>query len=87
MCYKQKNLKKNALKNWMFNCSPGVPRELRGQIWLFLMHQKQKRQNSSDGDCAANTPYETLLKQLTTHQHSILIDLGNNCFLLKLYNY
>lgn len=24
-----------------------------------------------------NVPYETLLKQLTSHQHAILIDLGN----------
>ncbi|GFO11651.1 TBC1 domain family member 1 [Plakobranchus ocellatus] len=82
----------------------GVPRSLRGQIWLFLMQQRQlsgvsgdddddagvvddddsaKRTGGVERDVAAagrarcgNVDYEVLLKQLTTHQHAILIDLG-----------
>ncbi|KAH9489643.1 TBC1 domain member 1 [Bulinus truncatus] len=53
----------------------GVPRSLRGQIWLFLMQQRQMSSSVPDSACEA-TDYDDLLKQLTTHQHAILIDLG-----------
>ncbi|XP_059145319.1 TBC1 domain family member 1-like [Physella acuta] len=53
----------------------GVPRTLRGQIWLFLMQQRQMSSTVPDSGCTS-ADYEDLLKQLTTHQHAILIDLG-----------
>ncbi|KAK3778892.1 hypothetical protein RRG08_013156 [Elysia crispata] len=68
----------------------GVPRSLRGQIWLFLMQQRQLSgvdagdQDVGDGETVTSpgrapcgsADYEGLLKQLTSHQHAILIDLG-----------
>uniref|UniRef100_A0A2C9JIX7 TBC1 domain family member 4 n=2 Tax=Biomphalaria glabrata TaxID=6526 RepID=A0A2C9JIX7_BIOGL len=53
----------------------GVPRNLRGQIWLFLMQQRQMSSAVPDSTCDP-CDYDDLLKQLTTHQHAILIDLG-----------
>lgn len=56
----------------------GVPRGKRGDVWQFLA--KKYVANIAPLDTAAfpnyNVPYETLLKQLTSHQHAILIDLG-----------
>nr|KAG5707808.1 hypothetical protein BaRGS_015968 [Batillaria attramentaria] len=55
----------------------GVPRNMRGKIWK-LLAQHQRRHSSADADTAgiSDLGYEDLLKQLTTHQHAILIDLG-----------
>lgn len=55
----------------------GVPRNLRGSIWKFLSGQQciHGAVNSSQAD-RSELCYEDLLKQLTTHQHAILIDLG-----------
>lgn len=53
----------------------GVPRTLRGQIWLLLMQQQQIRTAVPD-KAHDSADYKELLKQLTTHQHAILIDLG-----------
>ncbi|CAG5117262.1 unnamed protein product, partial [Candidula unifasciata] len=53
----------------------GVPRTLRGQVWLLLMQQQQIRTAVPD-KAHESANYEDLLKQLTTHQHAILIDLG-----------
>ncbi|XP_064607616.1 TBC1 domain family member 1-like isoform X2 [Liolophura sinensis] len=57
----------------------GVPRTKRGEVWQYLVEQHQHNNPS----LAALNPtrnqgvgYEDLLKQLTTHQHAILIDLG-----------
>ncbi|XP_055633697.1 TBC1 domain family member 1 isoform X2 [Toxorhynchites rutilus septentrionalis] len=56
----------------------GVPRTKRGEIWLFLA--KQYSYNTAPVDKLKfpnyNTPYPTLLKNLTEHQHAIFIDLG-----------
>lgn len=56
----------------------GVPRSLRGDIWLFLAEQFSM--NTAPVDAAKfpnyNTPYNVLLKSLTEHQHAIFIDLG-----------
>ncbi|CAG9815139.1 unnamed protein product [Phaedon cochleariae] len=56
----------------------GVPRGKRGEVWKFLA--EQFCQQVAPVDAAKhpnyNVPYETLLKQLTAHQHAILIDLG-----------
>ncbi|XP_060603835.1 TBC1 domain family member 1-like isoform X2 [Ruditapes philippinarum] len=53
----------------------GVPQAKRGEVWEFLMEQHRLRYPSIE----ENTPqvdYNELLKQLTNHQHAILIDLG-----------
>ncbi|GIY14086.1 TBC1 domain family member 1 [Caerostris darwini] len=46
----------------------GVPRHKRGEIWQYLSQQSK--------DLESNGSYEELLKELTSHQHSILIDIG-----------
>ncbi|XP_034665463.1 TBC1 domain family member 4 isoform X1 [Drosophila subobscura] len=56
----------------------GVPRSKRGDVWTFLAEQHSM--NTAPVDTKRfpnfNTPYHTLLKQLTEHQHAIFIDLG-----------
>ncbi|XP_027692000.1 TBC1 domain family member 1 isoform X5 [Vombatus ursinus] len=55
----------------------GVPRHHRGEIWKFLAEQYHlKHQFPSSKQQPKDIPYKELLKQLTSHQHSILIDLG-----------
>ncbi|XP_039607217.1 TBC1 domain family member 1 isoform X2 [Polypterus senegalus] len=53
----------------------GVPRHLRGEIWKFLAEQHQIRQQLPIKQ-SKGIPYKELLKQLTSQQHAILIDLG-----------
>ncbi|XP_035209775.1 TBC1 domain family member 4-like, partial [Stegodyphus dumicola] len=59
----------------------GVPRHKRGEIWQFLAEQHRKIwDHKVQTDIDLSIPYEDLLKQLTSHQHSILIDIGKlNC--------
>ncbi|XP_018567436.1 TBC1 domain family member 1 isoform X2 [Anoplophora glabripennis] len=56
----------------------GVPRGKRGDVWQFLAEQFCAKIPPIDTTKYPNynTPYETLLRQLTSHQHAILIDLG-----------
>uniref|UniRef100_A0A8C4RR79 TBC1 domain family member 4 n=1 Tax=Erpetoichthys calabaricus TaxID=27687 RepID=A0A8C4RR79_ERPCA len=54
----------------------GVPRHLRGEIWKFLAEQHQIRQQLPIKHQSKGIPYKELLKQLTSQQHAILIDLG-----------
>ena len=58
----------------------GVPQRKRGDIWRLLVEQYPKHNpgcQKAPPHCPAyNMPYDDLLKQLTTHQHAILIDLG-----------
>ncbi|XP_059194124.1 TBC1 domain family member 1 [Centropristis striata] len=54
----------------------GVPRQHRGEIWKFLSEQYLLRQTVPSRPPANDTPYKELLKQLTSQQHAILIDLG-----------
>ncbi|GCC24664.1 hypothetical protein chiPu_0003066 [Chiloscyllium punctatum] len=54
----------------------GVPRQHRGEIWKLLAEQHQLRYRLPIKQQPKDTPYEELLKQLTSHQHAILIDLG-----------
>ncbi|KAI5087713.1 TBC1 domain family member 1 isoform X1, partial [Silurus meridionalis] len=56
----------------------GVPRQHRGEIWKFLSEQYLLRQQvpSTKKPPNNNVPYKELLKQLTSQQHAILIDLG-----------
>ncbi|KAJ0033076.1 hypothetical protein NQD34_000183 [Periophthalmus magnuspinnatus] len=54
----------------------GVPRQHRGEIWKFLSEQFLLRQTVPSRPPANDIPYKELLKQLTSQQHAILIDLG-----------
>ncbi|XP_066429292.1 TBC1 domain family member 1 isoform X1 [Eleutherodactylus coqui] len=54
----------------------GVPRHHRGEIWKFLAEQYQLRHQMPSKSPIKDVPYKELLKQLTTQQHAILIDLG-----------
>ncbi|XP_041130548.1 TBC1 domain family member 1-like isoform X2 [Polyodon spathula] len=54
----------------------GVPRQHRGEIWKFLAEQYQLHHPLPSKHQAKDTPYKELLKQLTSQQHAILIDLG-----------
>ncbi|KAM4603374.1 TBC1 domain family member 1 [Polymixia lowei] len=54
----------------------GVPRQHRGEIWKLLSEQYLLRQTVPSRPPANHSPYKELLKQLTTQQHAILIDLG-----------
>uniref|UniRef100_A0A7N6BYK9 TBC1 domain family member 1 n=1 Tax=Anabas testudineus TaxID=64144 RepID=A0A7N6BYK9_ANATE len=54
----------------------GVPRQHRGEIWKFLSEQYLLKQAVPSRPPAIDTPYKELLKQLTSQQHAILIDLG-----------
>ncbi|XP_014251258.1 TBC1 domain family member 1 isoform X2 [Cimex lectularius] len=55
----------------------GVPKMKRGDIWLHLVkHQSTKTPFNLENFPYFNVPYEHLLKELTSHQHAILIDLG-----------
>lgn len=70
----------------------GVPRSKRGEVWISLAERFSSTCPPVQPDKFPNynIPYENLLKQLTSHQHAILIDLGNFNFLkiyFKLNNY
>ncbi|XP_073833474.1 PTB_TBC1D1_like and TBC domain-containing protein plx isoform X2 [Musca autumnalis] len=56
----------------------GVPRSKRGEVWSFLAEQYSMYTAPVDTKKFPNfnTPYHTLLKNLTEHQHAIFIDLG-----------
>ncbi|XP_065092580.1 TBC1 domain family member 4 isoform X2 [Ochlerotatus camptorhynchus] len=56
----------------------GVPRAKRGEVWMFLANQHSYNTAPVDVSKYPNyyTPYQTLLKNLTEHQHAIFIDLG-----------
>ncbi|XP_076473410.1 PTB_TBC1D1_like and TBC domain-containing protein plx isoform X1 [Bombus vancouverensis nearcticus] len=56
----------------------GVPKGKRGEVWQFLAEQFCLKQPPIDTRDFPNynIPYDLLLKQLTSQQHAILIDLG-----------
>ncbi|XP_046382510.1 TBC1 domain family member 1 isoform X2 [Ischnura elegans] len=56
----------------------GVPRSKRGEVWQFLAEQHCLRTAPVDIKKFPNynVSYRGLLKQLTSHQHGILVDLG-----------
>uniref|UniRef100_A0A8B9VP39 TBC1 domain family member 1 n=1 Tax=Anas zonorhyncha TaxID=75864 RepID=A0A8B9VP39_9AVES len=54
----------------------GVPRHHRGEIWKFLAEQYHLKHHFPNKQQPKDTPYKELLKQLTSQQHAILIDLG-----------
>ncbi|XP_074603075.1 PTB_TBC1D1_like and TBC domain-containing protein plx [Brevipalpus obovatus] len=58
----------------------GVPRQKRGEIWLFLAKYNQTHgkiaRNSPSDEVDLDKSYRELLKSLTSQQHAILVDLG-----------
>ncbi|XP_061848431.1 TBC1 domain family member 1 isoform X7 [Colius striatus] len=54
----------------------GVPRHHRGEIWKFLAEQYHLKHQFLSKQPPKDMPYKELLKQLTSQQHAILIDLG-----------
>lgn len=52
----------------------GVPRQKRGEIWLFLARKYCSFRKCCPVD---DTAYNDLLKKLTPYQHAILVDIGN----------
>ncbi|XP_066089947.1 TBC1 domain family member 1 isoform X4 [Saccopteryx bilineata] len=54
----------------------GVLRHHRGEIWKFLAEQCHLKHQLPCKQQPKDTPYKELLKQLTSQQHAILIDLG-----------
>lgn len=62
----------------MWSCVLGIPRGKRGDVWHYLAEQFCAQLPPVDPVKfpTYQTSYETLLKQLTSHQHAILIDLG-----------
>ncbi|XP_077200094.1 TBC1 domain family member 4 isoform X2 [Paroedura picta] len=54
----------------------GVPKSRRGEIWQFLAVQHRVRHRLSNKQQPPDISYKELLKQLTTQQHAILVDLG-----------
>ncbi|XP_045406469.1 TBC1 domain family member 1 isoform X2 [Lemur catta] len=54
----------------------GVPRHHRGEIWKFLAEQFHLKHQFPSNQQPKDEPYKELLKQLTSQQHAILIDLG-----------
>ncbi|KAK1345991.1 hypothetical protein QTO34_008458 [Cnephaeus nilssonii] len=61
----------------------GVPRHHRGEIWKFLAEQYHLKHQLPRKQQPKDTPYKELLKQLTSQQHAILIDLGRVALLLE----
>lgn len=59
----------------------GIPRSKRGEVWIFLAEQfcsKMAPPVDTNKFPRYNCAYEQLLKELTSQQHAILIDLGKN---------
>ncbi|XP_072158831.1 TBC1 domain family member 1 isoform X2 [Bemisia tabaci] len=56
----------------------GVPRSKRGEVWILLAEEYCRTLPPIDTQKFPkyNVPYDELLKQLTSYQHAILIDLG-----------
>lgn len=55
-----------------------MPRHHRGEIWKFLAEQFHLKHPFPSKQQPKDVPYKELLKQLTSQQHAILIDLGES---------
>lgn len=62
----------------VFHLLKGVPRHHRGEIWKFLAEQFHLKHPFPSKQQPKDVPYKELLKQLTSQQHAILIDLGKS---------
>lgn len=55
----------------------GVPKSLRGDVWQLLTYQYLSRNSKKEPEFPGyKTPYEDMIKELTSQHHAILIDLG-----------
>lgn len=56
----------------------GVPRSIRGDVWIMLAKQYIHNHQPCDTSEFPNygVPYHELLKNLTEHQHAIFLDIG-----------
>ncbi|XP_071786587.1 TBC1 domain family member 1-like [Asterias amurensis] len=54
----------------------GIPKTRRGEIWQLICEQQKLIGCVVSAKIPEHEPYKELLKQLTIHQHAILIDLG-----------
>ncbi|XP_042855971.1 TBC1 domain family member 1-like isoform X2 [Penaeus japonicus] len=55
----------------------GVPKAIRGNVWELLIHQHMSRNPKVVPQVSNyNTPFESMIKDLTSQHHAILIDLG-----------
>lgn len=56
----------------------GVPRSIRGDVWMMLAKQHNRTHQAIDTGEFPNfhVPYYELLKNLTEHQHAIFLDIG-----------
>lgn len=71
---------------WFFSrTTVGVPKSRRGEIWQFLAIQYRLRHRLPNKQQPPDTSYKELLKQLTTQQHAILVDLGLFALLIIIY--
>lgn len=59
----------------------GIPKDLRAEVWRFLLEQHTlDRTKRTQIEAAPSYRYRTLLKDLTSYQHAILIDLGKKIY-------
>lgn len=70
---------------WFLSRTVGVPKSRRGEIWQFLAIQYRLRHRLPNKQQPPDTSYKELLKQLTTQQHAILVDLGMSVLLMIMY--
>ena len=61
---------------WLFH--KGIPKTRRGEIWQLICEQQKLIGCVVSAKIPEHEPYKELLKQLTIHQHAILIDLGES---------
>ncbi|XP_027224440.1 TBC1 domain family member 1 isoform X1 [Penaeus vannamei] len=55
----------------------GVPKAVRGNVWELLIHQHIARNPKALPQVPNyNTPFDSMIKDLTSQHHAILIDLG-----------
>ena len=69
----------------IFNVA-GVPKSKRGDVWMYMADNFRVRNLPFDSTHFPNydVTYDSLLKQLTSHQHAILIDLGEQLITILL---
>ncbi|KAL1139491.1 hypothetical protein AAG570_006475 [Ranatra chinensis] len=73
-----KDLFKSDQKSVLQALRQGIPKGKRGDVWFYLAEKYSPPTPSFDAKNFPNynVSYGVLLKQLTSHQHAILIDLG-----------
>ncbi|KAK8746622.1 hypothetical protein OTU49_017111 [Cherax quadricarinatus] len=55
----------------------GIPKSVRGEAWQLMMQQYMAQNQKLEPQIPGyNLPYESMIKELTSQHHAILIDLG-----------